>query len=106
MLRILNSSINVVVIAGIFKIFIISFYKRGDCSAYNDYKFLSLFDFQMLSKKAAQLLALNETVVCELWAVCCMHEGISTVATAEALNSSKAPDLTYGTFAKGGLLRN
>ena len=84
------------------------------CSAYDKYKFLSLKQrsdrvqnvLWDALKKAAQLLVLNETVVCELCAVCCTHEGISTVATAEALNSSKAPDLTYRTFAKGGLLRN
>ena len=29
-----------------------------------------------------------------------LHEGISGVATAEALNCGKAPDLTYGTFSK------
>ena len=41
-------------------------------------------------KRSAQLLVPDETVVCELCVRYSRHEGISAVATAEALTRGKA----------------
>ena len=60
-----------------------------------------------LKKKAAQLLVPDETVVCKLCVRYSRHEGISAVATAEALTRGKAwPRLDIRNLFQGRLLRN
>ena len=90
----------------------LDFFKIQNCNAYDKSKFFSLKERSNRVQNALwdalqKLLIPNETVVCELCVRPVQHEGISAVATAEALNRGKAwPKLDIQNLFQGRLLQN